>query len=272
MRLVNRRPDRTVAIFLAALPFVLVLLAYIAGSEARLADNPQDKLLPGFASFGDAISRMAIEADKRTGDILLWKDTVASLTRLIIALSCATLVSLALGILTGLIPYARATLAPFIAIVSMVPPLAVLPILFILLGLGEASKIVLIAVGVAPFMIRDLALKVEEMPAQQIIKAQTLGANSWLIVLRVVMPQMLPRLIDALRLSIGPAFLFLIAAEAIAAESGLGYRIFLVRRYLAMDVILPYVAWITFLAFVMDWLLKKLQAAAFPWFAQARAS
>ncbi len=272
MRLVNRRPDRTVAIFLAALPFVLVLLAYIAGSEARLAENPQDKLLPGFASFGDAIARMAIEADKRTGDILLWKDTVASLTRLLVALGCATAVSLVLGILTGLIPYARATLAPFIAIVSMVPPLAVLPILFILLGLGEASKIVLIAVGVTPFMVRDLALKVEEMPAQQIIKAQTLGANSWLIVLRVVMPQMLPRLIDALRLSIGPAFLFLIAAEAIAAEAGLGYRIFLVRRYLAMDVILPYVLWITLLAFVMDWLLTRLQAVAFPWFAQARAS
>ena len=48
---------------------------------------------------------------------------------------------------------------------------------------------------------------------------------------------------------LGPAFLFLISAEAIAADVGLGYRIFLVRRYLSMDVILPYVAWITLLAF-----------------------
>ena len=62
----------------------------------------------------------------------------------------------------------------------------------------------------------------------------------------------MPRLIEAVRLSLGPALLFLIAAEAIAAESGLGYRIFLVRRYLAMDIILPYVAWITLLAYVMD--------------------
>ena len=90
------------------------------------------------------------------------------------------------------------------------------------------------------------------------IKAQTLGASTWQVVLRVALPQTMPRLIEALRLSLGPACLFLISAEAIAAESGLGYRIFLVRRYLAMDVILPYVAWITLLAFLMDFGLAKL--------------
>jgi NitT/TauT family transport system permease protein len=76
---------------------------------------------------------------------------------------------------------------------------------------------------------------------------------------------MWPRLIDALRLSLGSAWLFLIAAEAIASTEGLGYRIFLVRRYLAMDVILPYVAWITLLAFAMDALLRLLRSKAFSW-------
>jgi len=76
---------------------------------------------------------------------------------------------------------------------------------------------------------------------------------------------MWPRLIDALRLTLGSAWLFLIAAEAIASTEGLGYRIFLVRRYLAMDVILPYVAWITVLAFSMDWLLRLLRTKAFAW-------
>ncbi len=64
----------------------------------------------------------------------------------------------------------------------------------------------------------------------------------------MVLPQIWPRLIDSLRLTLGSAWLFLIAAEAIASTEGLGYRIFLVRRYLAMDVILPYVVWITLLA------------------------
>ena len=67
-----------------------------------------------------------------------------------------------------------------------------------------------------------------------------------------------------MRLSLGAAWLFLIAAEAIAATEGLGYRIFLVRRYLAMDVILPYVAWITLLAFLTDFGLKQVSRAPVP--------
>ncbi len=65
--------------------------------------------------------------------------------------------------------------------------------------------------------------------------------------------------------TLGSAWLFLIAAEAIASTEGLGYRIFLVRRYLAMDVILPYVIWITLLAYTMDWLLRTARARLFPW-------
>ncbi|HCP03143.1 MAG TPA: lipid kinase, partial [Pseudomonas sp.] len=90
--------------------------------------------------------------------------------------------------------------------------------------------------------------------SEQLVKAQTLGANTSQIMVRVLLPQLMPKLIDAVRLSLGAGWLFLIAAEAIAATDGLGYRIFLVRRYMSMDVILPYVAWITLLAFLFDWL------------------
>ncbi|WP_156493655.1 ABC transporter permease, partial [Oleiphilus sp. HI0125] len=85
------------------------------------------------------------------------------------------------------------------------------------------------------------------------------------ILMRVVLPQILPKLIDAVRLSLGAGWLFLIAAEAVASTDGLGYRIFLVRRYMAMDVILPYVAWITVLAFFIDQGLKHLNKTLFPW-------
>jgi NitT/TauT family transport system permease protein len=147
----------------------------------------------------------------------------------------------------------------------MVPPLALLPILFIVFGLGELAKVVLIVIGITPFIMRDLSQRVAELPLEQLIKAQTLGASSWQLIIRVVLPQILPRLIDAVRLSLGAAWLFLIAAEAIAATEGLGYRIFLVRRYLAMDTILSYVVWITLLAFLLDFLLKRLSLQLFPW-------
>lgn len=260
-RWINRRPGRSTELALLCLPFLLLLMAYLIGSALRLEANPNDKLLPSPAQLWAAIGRMALMADPRTGDWLLWSDTAASLARLAAGLGIATALALLLGMVIGMLPYLRATLGAFVAFLSMVPPLALLPILFIVLGLGETAKIALIVIGVTPIMIRDLALKVQEIPREMIVKAETLAASTWLLAIRVV----LPRLLTCLRLQLGPAFLFLIAAEAISADSGLGYRIFLVRRYLAMDVIFPYVAWITLLAVLADLGLDTLRRRLFPW-------
>lgn len=264
-RLVNQRPGRGAMLSLSVMPFVLLIAAYLICSTARLAANPGDKLLPSPATLAETIHHYAFEEDERSGDILFWADTSASLKRLLTALGISAFLGLTLGLAIGAIPYIRATMAGFIAFLSLIPPLAILPILFIVAGLGELAKVLLIIIGVAPIIVRDLALRTSELPAEQIIKAQTLGASTWQLIIRVIMPQMWPRLIDALRLNLGSAWLFLIASEAIASTDGLGYRIFLVRRYMAMDVILPYVAWITLLAFGMDGLLRVVRAKAFPW-------
>lgn len=265
-RMLNIRPGRALTISLGAMPFVLVALLYLWASDLRLSLNPSDRLMPSLAQFGDAIARMAFAPNERSGEYLLWVDTFASLRRLVMGIALAASIGLVFGLLAGAIPLVRAKLSPFITVLSLVPPMALLPILFLVLGLGEVSKVALIVIGIAPFIVRDLQAKTVELPTEQLIKAQTLGASTWLVMLRVMLPQILPRLIEAVRLSLGPAWLFLISAEAIAAEQGLGYRIFLMRRYLAMDVILPYVAWITLLAFLMDWALKRVSRRAFPWF------
>ena len=270
-RLINRHPTRGGALALGALPFLVLAIVYLTFSALRLADNPDDKLLPGLSAFADAINRMAFQPDPRSGNYLLWTDTFASLTRLFLGLAISTMIALVTGVAIGLLSYVRAWIAPLVGVVSLIPPLAVLPILFITFGLDELSKVVLIVIGITPFLIRDLAARVEDMPYELLVKAQALGASTWQIVLRVVLPQMLPRLIDSLRLSLGPAWLFLISAEAIAATSGLGYRIFLVRRFFSMDVILPYVAWITLLAFLMDLALRKLNRRLFPWLKRGAA-
>lgn len=265
VRLVNRQPARGPAIALGLVPFFVLVVAYLIASHIRLAQNPSDKLLPTPSTLASTLHSYAAEEDVRSGEVLFWLDTVASLKRIFIALALSASIGLAVGLAVGAIPVVRAVLAPFIAAFSMIPPLAILPILFIVLGLGETAKIALMTLGVAPCIARDLALRAAELPAEQLIKAQTLGASSWQLMIRVILPQLWPRLIDAVRLTLGSAWLYLIAAEAIASTEGLGFRIFLVRRYLAMDVILPYVIWITLLAFTMDWILKMLRSRAFPW-------
>jgi NitT/TauT family transport system permease protein len=263
--MMNIVPNRQSGLVLGFLPFVLIMAVYLVASAERRAANPDDKLLPPMTEMADTVRRVATEPDRRTEEIVLWTDTAASLQRLAIGLGFATLTGIAFGLALGILPMVNAAFGTLIAVISMIPPMAVLPILFIVFGLGELSKVVLIIFGVAPFLIRDMTLAVAGLPREQMIKAQSLGASTWQVAIRVVLPQIMPRLIEAVRLSLGPAFLFLISAEAIAADAGLGYRIFLMRRYLAMDVILPYVAWITLLSYVMDYALAQLARRAFSW-------
>lgn len=271
MRLINRHPDRPSRLLLMILPFALLLFVYFTGSAARLTENPNDKLLPSATQMADAIDRLAFTEDKRSGQYLFWQDTASSLTRLGIGLGVAALAGLCLGLAAGTLPLFGAPLSPLLTVLSMIPPLAILPILFIVFGLGELSKVMLIVIGITPCIARDIEQRAREIPREILIKAQTLGASTWTLILRVVLPQLLPRLLISLRLMLGSAWLYLIAAEAIASTDGLGYRIFLVRRYMAMDVILPYVVWITLLAWLMDLGLRRATQLAFPWYEGAKA-
>lgn len=265
-RIMNIHPSVLTRVLLGLLPFILTVMVYVWASDIRLEVNPDDKLMPSFTKMGNALYRMAFEPSSRSGEYLLLNDTIASLKRLTLGVLISALIGLSFGVLNGAIPLVRAKLSPYITALSLIPPMAILPILFIIFGLGEASKVMLIVFGITPFLIRDLQAKTLELPAEQLIKAQTVGANTWQVIVRVILPQVMPRLLVAVRLSLGTAWLFLIAAEAIASTEGLGYRIFLVRRYLSMDVILPYVVWIAWLAFMLDWVLRKLSIKLYPWF------
>ena len=251
---------------LALLPFAVAIAAYLVASHLRLAENPQDKILPSLGQMWDAIQRLAFAPDPQSGDYVWWKDTWASLKRIGIGVGLAAALSLLAGLNMGLRVWMKDVFGDFLTFLSMVPPLAILPILFISLGVDEVSKVTLIFLGVFPVMARDMLLTVEKVPREQVTKAITLGASRWDVIYRIVMPQVIPRLIDNIRLALGAAWLFLIAAEAIAATEGLGYRIFLVRRYLSMDVILPYVAWIVVLGFVLDWTLRTIVKRRYGWY------
>jgi len=270
MRLVNIRPTRSVTVMLGALPLLMLVLAYLVASASRHAFNPADKILPTPGAMVAAMRALVLVPDLLTGERLFWSDTFASLQRLGLGLAISTISALFVGLVLGLIPAVRATFAPLVTTVAVIPPIALLPVLFIIFGLGEAAKVALIVIGILPLMIRDIAAHVEALPPEQMIKAQTLGASSWQLALRVALPQAMPRLIHAVRLSLGPAWVFLISAEAIASDVGLGYRIFLVRRYLSMEIILPYVAWIAGLAIVMDWVLRLISQRGFAWAHAAR--
>lgn len=265
------RPSGKLKILLTALPFILTLAIYFTASQVRHAANPGDKILPTFSQMGRAVYTMAFEVDQRTGQRLMLADTVSSLRRIVIGMAVASLLGLVLGLNMGLFPGFEALSSVFITFISIIPPLAILPIIFIAFGVDEFAKIMLIFIGTFPLICRDIYLAVKKIPLEQITKSLTLGASQLQTTYGIIMPQIMPRLIDTTRLSFGAGWLFLIAAEAIVSDTGLGYRIFLVRRYLAMDIIIPYVFFITFLGFAIDWSLKRLVSARYSWYAGTRS-
>lgn len=266
----HAEPPYWLNIGLALLPFLLFLAIYLVAAEIRHEANPQDKLLPTVGKIVQALEKVAIVPDDRSGEILLWHDTGASLKRLGLGVTVAAVIGFFLGLNMGLLPGIRGLSLPFLTFVANIPPLAILPILFITFGVDQLGKVMLIILGTFPLIARDIYLETAKIPTNVVVKALTLGASQFGVIYRVVMPQILPRLIDTVRLVLGAAWLFLIASEAIASQDGLGYRIFLVRRYLSMDIIIVYVLWITLLAYGFDFFLRLVVQWLFPWYSSEK--
>jgi NitT/TauT family transport system permease protein len=262
----HAKPEGLFRVVVGLAPVLVLVLLYLTTSHIRLQENPDDKLTPSFSKIVEAVKQVTIVPDARTGQYTLLNDTLSSLRRILIGLGAAAIVGLFLGINMGLFPGFSAITEPIIKFFSIVPPLSILPVLFILFGVGEFGKIALIFIGSTFIITRDIYRATKEVPSEQVVKALTLGATQFQVVYMVILPQILPKLLSTLRICLGGAWLFLIAAEAIASTDGLGYRIFLVRRYLSMDIIIPYVLWITFLGFIMDTLLRWSIKKFFPWY------
>ncbi len=267
---IHAKPPKIWKIVLGLLPFIILVSVYLTASHVRLERNSDDKLLPSIGKMIQAVDGLAFTKDKRKGEYLMLRDTLSSLKRLIIGVLAAAVVGLFLGMNLGVFPGFNALLMPFVTFISIIPSLSLLPILFISFGIDEMGKVILIFWGTFILITRDMYLATKAIHEEQIIKALTLGASQFSIVYKIVLPQIMPRLIETIRLCLGGGWLFLIASEAIAATDGLGYRIFLVRRYMAMDIIIPYVLWITFLGYMMDLILRLIIKWRYSWYVEMR--
>ncbi len=260
---IDAQPKRATAIALSLVLFVLAAGAYLVTAHVRHQENPDDKLVPTFGEMADGFKRTAFQPDRK-GEYRLLLDTVASAKRFAISVALL-IVAVLLGLHMGIFPWVEHLFLRFVLFFDKVPALALLPILFIVFGLGEVSKIALIVIGVFPTIILDTFLRAKAVPRQQITKGLTLGASHFEVLYRIVLPQIVPDVLDTIRLNFKAIVLFLIAGESLAATAGLGYRIFVVRRYIAMDIIIPYVIWMSLLVFLADLAVRFWVAKRYRW-------
>jgi len=249
---------------LSVLLFILVISLYQYFAYQRHLLNPEDKLIPTFSQIFDAFNRATFIPD-RNGAYRLWQDSVASGERIFISM-IFIFMGILIGVYMGLFSVLDKLLYKFFIFFDKIPALAILPILFIVFGLGEVSKIALIVIGVVPTIILDTYLKVKAFPQEQIVKAMTMSASKTQTIFKVILPKIFPSALDSIRLNFKAVVLFLISGEALAATEGLGYRIFVVRRYMAMDLIISYVIWIGLLSILVDAGIRFWIKKSYPWY------
>jgi NitT/TauT family transport system permease protein len=279
--LIHAKPGRTWALLLSWTLFATGVGAYFYVSAARHRDNPEDRVMPTIAQmargmFGAALRPAEDEEAppenasmvRRIFSSMLWKDTVATSRRFFFSM-VLLIPAVILGLHMGLFPYVGVFFSRFILFFDKIVALSLLPILFIAFGIDELAKIMLIVIGVTPTIILDTVNLVRAVPAEQTVKAFTLGAGDFDVAYRVVLKQIMPRVLNSIRLNLKAVMLFLFAGEMIASTDGLAYRIALLRRHMGMDVIIPYVLWVALLLFLVDLGMRLTNRWLHPWFREA---
>ena len=278
---IHAKPGRLSATALSWFLFVTGIGLYFYTAAARHRENPEERVTPTIAQMAkgmyDAVMQPAAEDEQlaietgfwaRLPHSMLWKDTRATARRfvysLILLVPCVIL-----GLHMALFPYAGAFFLRFVLFFDKIVALSLLPILFIAFGIDELSKIMLIVIGVAPTIILDSFNLTRGVPPEQVVKAFTLGAGDFAVAYRVVLKQILPRVLNSIRLNLKAVMLFLFAGEMIASTDGLAYRIALLRRHMGMDVIIPYVLWVALLLFLVDITMRTVNRRLHPWFHEA---
>ena len=196
--------------YLGAIIFVLLTWQLVAWAVDSLA-------LPG------PISAISTFVKDFTEDIL--PHLLISAWRVFAALVIGTLLGAPLGLLLGRSPRVDAVAAPVVFLTYPVPKVVFLPVLLILLGLGNTSKIALIALIVFFQILVTARDAAKSIPAAAVLSVRSLGANQWQVFRHVVIPAALPDIFTALRIGSGTAVAVLFLAESLAGSDGLGYYI-----------------------------------------------
>jgi NitT/TauT family transport system permease protein len=186
----------------------------------------------------------------------LFTDAWATVARVLQGFGLAVLVSVPLGILMGSLPAAQALLEPLIGLLRYLPASAFIPLLIIWLGLGEPSKVALLFLAAFFFNTLMTADAVRQVPIQLIDVSYTLGARRGEVLRKVIIPYALPGMLDSVRVNAAAAWSFVVVAELIASESGLGYRIVRAQRFNQIDRIFAVLVVIALIGLAIDLLLR----------------
>ena len=199
-------------------------------------------------------------------DNVVWQDTWISNYRVLMGFLAAALISIPLGLLAGNLKFFEAMILPFVGFVRYMPVPAFIPLIMVYVGIGESAKIMLIFLGTAVQMMIVMVSDVTKQVSSDLLKVgMTLGASSSELFRKVIWPASLPGIVDVLRVNLGWAWTYLIVAELVASNQGLGFRILKAQRFLQTDTIFLYIFIIGFIGLSFDLLFRYAERRLFAW-------
>jgi NitT/TauT family transport system permease protein len=227
----------------------------------------RESMNPVFVPTPEAVLRAArgLFADEK-----LWLDLKLSLFRVTAGFLLAAAMGVPLGLWMGSFEVVEAVVQPIVEFVRYVPVPALIPILMVLFGIDELSKIALIWVGTFFQLVLMVADEVRRVPDNLLQVSYTLGARRGEVIRRVLWPAARPGIFDALRLCNGWAWTYVVVAELVAANEGLGYRILKFSRFLQTPQMWVYVILLGLIGLALDAVFRALNRRLFHWAEAAR--
>jgi NitT/TauT family transport system permease protein len=191
--------------------------------------------------------------------------------RIVAGFLIAAVMAVPLGLLMGSFEIVRSFFQPPISFIRYMPASAFIPLLILLIGLDENEKLMIIWIGVffqLALMVMHIAQRV---PDEMLNVAYTLGASRWKVFYKVFLPATFPEVVDALRITMGWAWTYLIVAEIVAAERGIGSFILISERFLRSDRIIAAIITIGILGLITDTVFGLIHRWAFPYVEKVHA-
>jgi len=252
-------------ILLGIMSICVLIGIYSCLSYRQHQKNPKDTTIPNLSQFIEGWKKLAtIDA---AGDVWIIEDAKATCSRLFIGMTSGIIIAILIGIAMGCFAQIEAFFLPPLSFLSKIPPTAMMAVYFVVVGTEMSMYVSMIALGIFPTLAQAIHQAAKKDVNDHVIyKTYTLGASSSEVIWNVVLRQILPRIIENVRLQVGPAMVFLIAAEWAIAGEGFGYRLRIQSRLLNMNVVYSYLIILGGTGFLMDWSLSYLRRKTCSWF------
>ncbi|MBQ0039785.1 MAG: ABC transporter permease [Treponema sp.] len=247
--------DKNVYLTIAVISFVLLITIWQLACTFKLV-NPI--FLPSPLKVVQSIIN-----DFSTGAI--WSDMYISCYRIFMGFIYASVLGIVLGILAGCYKPFEAFIQPMVEFLRYLPVPAFVPLIMVWVGIDESAKIAVIFIGTLFQLIPMVADDIRSVPDDYVNAAYTLGASRRTVIFKVLIPGMMPRLFETLRMMMGWAWTYLVVAELVAANSGLGYKILKAQRYLRTGTIFEGIIVIGLLGLILDRVFGFAGKKLFKW-------